>query len=459
MTMNASNVHARTGNSKVWGAAMSVLLLSSALPLSAHASPEAQPVAEASPGEAGAQQPEEPPSPKTSDSDSGVENARWRPGRGLEINSADGRFQLVTRLRGQFLYQAEDTFAGPGEREFTHAFLIRRARVSLSGFMFGEHNTFRMELAFSPRDLGFTDLSGDPNPPQTNRDNVPTLSPLRDLYMEFTYLRDLTLRVGQYKVPFNRQRIASSSELVLVDRSRVNNEFNVDRDLGVDVRSKDLFGLNLLRYYLGVYTGVGHSASALAAPSMMTLARVEVLPFGMFDDHKEGDLQRSQKPGLSIGAAYAHMEKARGTRGLLGRAPLDEGTTDYDVFTADAMFKWRGFSAQTEFHLRRGSRSPGNALDEDGLPIPPEDPREGYGWLFQASYLLPTTKLEVAARYGFIRGTGDETSLSDDNEAGLGLNYYFHQYAFKLQADYVRIWSDRFDEGDNQFRVQLQTSF
>ncbi len=435
------------------------LLLTSAAPMAARANPtpEAQqPAARAETGEAEA--PATPP--KQPDADTPAAKVRWKPGKGLEVNSEDGRFRLVTRLRGQFLYQAEDSFAGEGEpRELEHGFLLRRVRLLFSGFMFGEHNKFKMELAFSPRDLGFTDLRGDANPPVTNRDNTPTLSPLLDLYMMFDHLRELTLVVGQYKVPFNRQRVISSGDLQLVDRSLVNAEFTLDRDIGMDLRSDDLFGLGLLRYYAGVYIGRGHSSYALNSPSLMTLARVEVLPLGMFDDYNEADLKRNQKPGLSLGAAVAHLEKSRGTRGLLGRTPRDEGTTDYDMFLVDALFKWRGFSAQSEFIVRRGTRDPGDAVGGDGTPIPTEAARNGYGWFLQAGYLLPTTELELSGRYSIIRAADTDTSLSDENEAGLGVSYYFHRHAFKLQADYFRLWGDELAEGDNQFRVQLQTSF
>jgi phosphate-selective porin OprO/OprP len=458
--------HASTSRKK-WGAALSALLLTSVVPMTASASPapEAQqPAAEAAPGQSEAQQPApqaEQPAPQAQkpEADNEVVKARWRPGKGLELNSKDGRFRLVTRVRGQFLYQADDNFVEEDERELVHGFLLRRARLTFSGFMFGEHNNFKMELALSPRDLGFTDLSGGQNPPMTNRDNVATLSPLLDLYMEFDYLRDLTLVVGQYKVPFNRQRVISSGDLMLVDRSIVNSEFNVDRDIGLDLRSKDLFGLGLLRYYAGVYTGGGHSSYALGAPGLMTLARVEVLPLGLFDDYSEADVKRSPKPGLSLGVAFAHIENARGTRGILGRTPRDQGTTDYNVFTADAMFKWRGFSAQSELVVRRGSRNPGGAVNTDGSPIATEAARNGYGWFLQAGYLLPTPNLEVSARYSIVRAADSDTSLTDGNEAGLGVSYYFHGHAFKLQGDYFRLWEEDFNEGNNQIRVQLQTAF
>lgn len=439
---------------KRWRATLQALLLASAVPMAASASPAPEEQPPAAQGEASGQ----PPKPD-GDSPTPAAKVRWRPGKGLEVNSEDKRFQLVTRLRGQFLYQADDTFVAQGGRELEHGFLLRRARLLFSGHMFGEHNKFKMELAFSPRDLGFTDLSGDGSPPQTNRDNVATLAPLLDLYMTFDHLRDLTLVVGQYKIPFNRQRVISSGDLMLVDRSIVNGEFTLDRDIGVDVRSKDLFGLGLFRYYVGAYIGGGHSTYALSAPGMMTLARVEVLPLGMFEDYSEADLERVPQPRLSVGFAFAHLEKARATRGILGRTPRDEGTTDYNLFLADAMFKWRGFSAQSELIVRRGIRNPGAAVGPGGTPIATEPARNGYGWFLQAGYLLPTTELEFSARYSMIRAAESRTSLSNANEAGLGVSYYFHKHAFKLQGDYFRLWEDELSEGDNQIRVQLQTSF
>ena len=60
-------------------------------------------------------------------------------------------------------------------------------------------------------------------------------SPLLSYYLEFDYLRDLTVRVGQYKIPFSRQRVISSGNQQMVDRSIANGEFNLDRDIGIDI--------------------------------------------------------------------------------------------------------------------------------------------------------------------------------------------------------------------------------
>ncbi|MFT5359184.1 MAG: phosphate-selective porin OprO/OprP, partial [Polyangiales bacterium] len=80
------------------------------------------------------------------------------------------------------------------------------------------------------------------------------------------------------------------------------------------------------------------------------------------------------------------------------------------------------------------------------------------GLNLQAGYLLPNLPLEVAARYGLIRGLGDESALSDRNELVIGASYYIAQHPYKLQMDYTRLWGDSFDEGANQIRLQLQVS-
>ena len=261
--------------------------------------------------------------------------AYFKPGTGLVLQSKNKLFMIAPRLRVQ-LRETVDVVSEVGEpREVEQSFQLRRARVQFKGHVFGEHNKYKLELAFSPRDLGM-------------RDGVVTRSPLLTWYVEFDYLRDLTVRAGQYKIPYSRQRVISSGDLELVDRSLANGEFNLDRDIGLDIRSNDLFGLGgRLRYYAGLYVGEGRDhyeneslvADDAQAGGLMYLARLEVLPMGDFKDYSEVDFKRSPKPRLSLGAAYAFLDEAKGTRGILGSAPEDGGTTDYHNFTADMLLK------------------------------------------------------------------------------------------------------------------------
>ena len=372
---------------------------------------------------------------------------RFVPGKGLEVNSADGEFRLQTRVRVQFRWTGERV----DEEDWEHQFRIRRARVVFSGHAFSEDIAYKLELAISPNDVGIRDnYSDDP------LDRRPLRSPLLDFYVDFKHLRDLQVRVGQYKIPSNRQRVISSGNLQLVDRALLNGEFTLDRDVGFDLRSRDFLGIDLLRYYLGVYIARGRDSQGLDDFGLMYLARIEVLPLGLFSDYTEVDFERGP-PRLSLGFGWAHIDRARSNRGILGSAPADGGTTDTQHIFADALFMARGFSALTEVAWRRGDRNPGNALDEMGVPIPVELPRDGVGFHIQAGYLLPKLPFEVAARYGFVRGIGD-TSLRDGNELLGAFSYYPGQHPYKVQIDYARLWGDEISQGEHRIRLQLQVS-
>jgi hypothetical protein len=216
-----------------------------------------------------------------------------------------------------------------------------------------------------------------------------------------------------------------------------------------------------------VYGGEGRNTRGAYDLGLMALARLELLPFGMFDDYKEGDLKRSDKPLLRLGIGYARLENARANRGILGSAPSDGGTTDIKSLTADAVFKMSGCSATVEGMMRQGTRTAGDATAVDdatgveGLAAV-EAPRDGLGAMVQAGYVLPGVDLEFAARVGLIRPMGDDTSLSASDEYGGGVSYYFADHPFKLQADYFRLGEEAADGStnfENRVRVQLQASF
>ena len=372
----------------------------------------------------------------------------YEPGRGLTFTSEDERFKLATRVRAQFLYTLTH---GGVERDTSHGLQLRRGRIQFGGNMFGKNNRFKLELGLSPRDMGFSD-------------GTARFTPVLDYYFDFTQLRDLSVRVGQSKIPYSRQRVISSGNLQLVDRTAANAEFNLDRDIGVDVRSKDFLGLDRLRYYAGVYFGDGRDRVGTEDFTMLYLARVEVLPFGSFKDYTEADLERMERPGLSIGAAYAFHDDAAGIRGARSGAPTDGGTSDTHNVTADLVFKYRGLSVQGDFFFREGRRNFGDAEVEqpDGsmAPAPQETMRRGIGWSGTTGYLLPRTTLELAARYGQVLPTRRQSSLTRTDEVGGGASYYFAGHPLKLQLDYFARFADgTVRDPTHDVRLQLQVAF
>jgi hypothetical protein len=145
-------------------------------------------------------------------------------------------------------------------------------------------------------------------------------------------------------------------------------------------------------------------------------------------------------------------------RGTTGDPPADGGTTDFNMVTADAMFKAYGVSALAALYYRTGERY--TFVDEaTGQPLTKPSPsRDGTGLVFQAGYLWPRSIFELDARYAKITGASDpgHNGLKDSNELGAGINCYFAQHDLKLQTDFLRVYTHDVSDGYNQYRLQLQ---
>lgn len=353
------------------------------------------------------------------------------PGRGLRVETADGEFGVRLGARLQVRYSILDDDA-PARQVLT----IRRARLKVSGHLFGEHNRVVMQLALSPEDVG-ADGGG-----------IVTEAPVLDGYLVFDHLRDAAFRLGQHKVPLNRERMMSSADLAMVDRSLVDDEFTLDRDVGVEVYSDDLLGLGVVRYNAGLYTGEGRGTFELGNLGLLYHARVDVLPLGPFDHLDPADLDRGP-PKLAVGASYAFIDDARLTRGTRGELYADGGTADMRLAVADLLLHAYGVSLQAEMAWREADREGG----EDG---PAEAPRNGLGWFVQLAGLAPGDLL-VAARYSEVRPLGEDSGLEKARELGGGLSWYVFGPALRVTGDYFRQWNGvGFRQGRHRVRLQVE---
>lgn len=369
------------------------------------------------------------------------EAQRFVPGKGIEFKSKDGRFALAMSLRFGFLYSMKHE----PDVDVAHNFEIRRFRTVFNGNLFGAKNKYFLQLALAPREMDV-------------RDGVVHATPVYDAYLQFEQLRDLTLRVGQYRVMYTRERNIADVNPLLIDRSLANGEFNVDRDIGLDIRSDDLGGIKKLRYYAGVFLGEGRDLNKFTDSGFMYVGRFDVLPLGLFDDYEASDVWRLRKFRMSFGVAFAYNDRAKKDKGVLGAPPPDGGTTNYQNATADLMLKYAGWSLEAGYMWRQGKRNPGDAVDETGAKVSVQAARNGHGWLAQTAFLIPRTRLEPAFRYSGVRGIG-LTSMPDRDEVGGGLNYYFFGHNLKLQVDYFRSFEPgKLDMGSDLLRLQIQAA-
>ena len=357
-------------------------------------------------------------------------------GEGVTVRS--GEFSL--NLRGRMQLQATVLVPTPGSDAVrSNQFVVRRARLILKGDL-PWHLSWVMHLGFSANDLE----ADAPNP-------------IRDLYVQWNGWRDLSLRVGQMKVPFDVQRVVSSSSLQLVDRSLATLELNLDRDIGFLLFSDDLFGWGKrLKYAVGIWQGDGRNRIGTNIGLLYT-ARVSFHPFGGLDEKVEGDIERSSKFRLAIGGGIARNNETPRPRSTYGTPYKLPGGFDYTHGTGDVHVKWHGFSLLAEVYVRQADTDSRTGV-VNGATLT-EYSRSGWGWFAQAG-MFATPWLEFAARYGDLQPfAGTDPTFVRNREIGGGANVFFMKHDLKLMADYFWLDDGRGGNGRHQVRVLAQLYF
>jgi hypothetical protein len=374
------------------------------------------------------------------------------PGQGVTIATTDGRYSL--NLRGRV--QLRDTLVTP-RGKWTNELNIKTLRLFLSGNLLSTNIKYFLQLGEGGADFD-PKLTFD-----TKTSTVTNLTPLLDAFVDITYWRDLNIRVGQFFVPFDRARTIRESALQLVDRQQVVTELSLDRDVGLRLYSDDVAGLKgLVGYSVGVFGGDGRNRFGGGVPGLLYTARLQIKPFGLFDDDIEGDVQRLAKPRLAVGGAVAYNQHTDRAQSTLGNV-LTLGRINYLHGDADLVFKFAGFSLLGEYLWRHGSPdsftgpkpATGSALKEWS--------RNGWGFVAQAGYMI-IDQLEVVGRYDqlFTIGRTDPALVTlasqSGREAGGGVNVYLNKHQFKIQADYFRYWGPSKGGERSQVRLQLDVS-
>ncbi len=363
------------------------------------------------------------------------------PGKGISVESADGRFLMNLRGRVQLRESLAATIpTDETTYELTNSISVYTARILMQGHTFSEDVKYALQLALAPRDY---------------KDGA--VSPVHDAYVDLTHSDDASVRVGQMYVPFDRIRTTSESELQLPDRARSIGELNLDRDVGAYVYSNHLGGDDgIFAYRIGVFGGSGISmASAFRDfPSGLGVVRIELNPFGPFDANSEGDLERRDEPGLSVGGAAAYNANTPRERSTTSTAFSNGGTADYLHVAADTVFKLQGFAFVGEFILRDAAEDTIETTDETGNPIV-EYTRSAWAVIAQPSIMVGP-KVEIAGRYGHTDAMeGTDPELLEDldqrsEEIAAGLSWYLNKHKLKVQAGWTLLFGPEQPAGDGE---------
>ncbi len=321
--------------------------------------------------------------------------------KGIVIKTPDDNYsmKLNARFHGIFSYNNPDNSTSES------TFKMRRARILASG------NVFVPWLGYSTQ----ITLEG-------------SKAAMRDAYMEAAFYEQFTPRLGQYKVPFDREFLNGGFNLQLIERSIASSEFSLQRDIGLQISGKKV--LDYFDYGLGFFNGSGANQDNVDN-DYMYVGRLVWSPFGSYP-YWESAVDNPSSPVFSLAVAGAYMpglepgERAS-LAGKLGDTSIVPVESDVTQWTADIAYKYGGFSLTSGYYYR-------NIDPKDVTSFGEQD---AWGCYIQSGLFFIPKHFELAGRYAFIDPDNPE-KISDNkkSEYTIGLNYYLSGHNVKAGINY-----------------------
>lgn len=365
-----------------------------------------------------------------------------------------------------------DYRANRSEGESTQ-FNLRRARLYFMGHL------------FNPDFKYFIQLRGE----TAENAQAPGSLQLFDWFFTSTHVPWANVQFGQYKVYFNRAQINSTASMQFAERALVMDAFTASgldrRDIGLTLMNdEELYPVN---YYFGVFNGAGPNFNRLGSftseeptqdcpggqtggnpfpsPASCPANQRNINSNVRLDINKvmfagrlmwnimgrpgygEGDVVYSETPQMAVGAGYsynpsintssnnafvgidlANLNYRRQLAAFGNGRQLGWGVVDYSTWAADYVFKYRGFSFQTEYYFKNVTRHDKSApcLQTNAgvcTAFAPGLLGNAQGWYAQSGYFLLPRRLELAGRYAY---WDPDTNAAGDlvKEVNVALTYY-----------------------------------
>lgn len=368
-------------------------------------------------------------------------SAEYKRKKGLEIAAGEDFFKALINWRFQFRYNFSYDDDPRTDNQFDqgndNAFRIRRARLKVAGHVYQPWTLFKFEYDW----------------PSSN---------LLDFQFALEKYKEASLRVGQWKIDYNRERVDSSANQQFAERSIVNREFTVDRQIGAALYGH-LFRGSLAdsRYTVGVFTGAGINGGNNDDPEPMYLGRYQWNFLGRDLPFSQSDVEYHEKPAGSLAFAAATNQtnatrfSSSGGGNLDGFAAGTAGQYAIKQWMEETAFKYRGFSLQHEYHWKQIRNNAGGALTR----MQGAYAQVGYF----PHYLVPAVPkpLEVAFRYAFV-DPNVRTASNHRREYTAALNWFIEGHWNKITLDATHFTLARAglsDEREERVRLQWDISF
>jgi phosphate-selective porin OprO/OprP len=354
----------------------------------------------------------------------------YKLGKGFTFTSPDEKFQLTVGGRMQFRYTFYDYDSASTKSDYS-TWDAKRIRLILQGYAYSKDLTYKLEADFRQLAQGA---------------NNSTAGGLLDAYLNYKFMDEVQLLVGQTKARNTRSYLISDGALMFVDRAPYIGKLSHGYDIGAMLHGKIAKGL--VEYSIEGSNGDGQT-NAVANNNNMFSTRVVVNPFGTMSND-EPDLAISKKPLLSIGADYLNNTVTNASTAGYAKTFPPAGTSknEFNNYGVDAQFKWMGVSLMAEGDFVQYQN---NATSITQCAV---------GYLGQVGYMI-TPELGLAVRYSVY--DPDRAKSGDMQTEQIGaVSYYFNKHNLKLQADVGNLHSQHGaapSQDDMQYRVQAQIIF
>ena len=303
-------------------------------------------------------------------------------------------------------------------------FFVRRARLTASGSAMPAL-TYRLQLELAG---GLGSASG-------------VTASLTDGYVEWTKLPQAHIRFGQFKAPFGREWLVSSTQSVTIERSLASDRLTLNRQIGVEAFGNAHDGR--VGYFAAIVNGNGRNRTVNDNHDFMYIVRGTSMVW------------RTAGAGrLDVGA---NAVWSRDTKLSMPEEFRFDSTPDTPA--EDHLFTGRHTGAGVDEHFERGVWS----VDAEWLRVRFEQDAgaapvvTGQGWYVMPSAFVFRRLVQAAGRYERYRPdvhiNGNETSTWVG-----GVNYFARGDNAKLMVDYL--WVNTPDATDHaKLLARVQVAF
>jgi len=360
--------------------------------------------------------------------------------KGWQFETADGKYLLHIESRLQFRYaypfDSDPVTYEDFAQDDQHILKINRARLKIGGNVYETWLKYYWEYELAAGNL----------------------LDFRLMLEKYSWFK---IKIGQWKVQYNRERVISSGKQQMTDRSLINRYFTVDRQQGIAFYGR-LQGTELadFNYWAGIFMGTGRGNKQNDDSKLMYMLRTQWNFLGELLKFSGSDLEYHEDGSGIIALAavtnqspYTSFSQAGGGE-LPGFKPGEPGQYRVNQCLLETAFKYRGFSWQQELHWKEI-----NDLLNNNVTVL----RGNY---FQFGYFLYywypdiPKPLEITFRHTIYDPDRDVSDVLQQ-EFSLDINWYFNGHRNKLNAEisFFKFQKNSTEERDDyRFRLQWDVS-